>query len=174
MERRTLVLLLLLIAVPLVGGLAADAVFDYFLAARQFLWLLPAVAILAVSAWETKPRETIALIVLAVLLCGDKTFKYFVQPEPNWGAAAAAISVETDRGACLQVMPSNAREIYAYFAPQLAQDPKDCPAVVAAVIPGWSEDGLFEDLSRKGYTKLRTGTVGETSLTIFRRDSGKP
>jgi hypothetical protein len=46
--------------------------------------------------------------------------------------------------------------------------------VVAAVIPGWSEDGLFEDLSRKGYTKLRTGTVGETSLTIFRRDSGKP
>ena len=109
-------LLLLLIAVPLAGGLLADAMFGYFLAVRQFLWVLPAVAILAASAWEARPREAAALVLLAVLVCGYKGARYFTQPEPDWAAAANAIASEVDRGACFRVTPEIARGLYAYGA----------------------------------------------------------
>jgi hypothetical protein len=172
MDRRTLVLLLLLIAVPLCAGVLADAAFGYFLAARQFVWVLPALAILAVSAWNTRPRETAALMAVAVILCGYKSVRYFSQPEPDWQAASAAITAEIDRGACLRVAPSSAHEIYAYFAPHLDETRANCSSVVAAVIPDSGDhdrDAIFEDLLAHGYTKLRTGDVGGTALTVFRR-----
>lgn len=171
MDRPTLVLLSLLIAVPLAAGLLADAVFGYFLAARQFLWILPALAILAASAWETRPRETAVLAAVAVVLCGYKSARYFTEPEADWKSAATAIAAEVDRGACVRVVPPIAQQLYAYFAPQLGQDSGNCSTVVAAAIPEFAHerDALFEDLTRQGFAQLRSGSVGGTSLTIFRR-----
>jgi len=172
MDRPTLTLLLLLIAVPFAAGLLADAVFGYFLAARQFLWILPALAILAASAWETRPRETTALALLAIAISGYKSARYFTQLEPDYEAAAKAIAQEVDRGACFRVVPDISKQLYVYFAPRIAMDSGNCSAVVAAVVPGFSDqdrDVLFNDLTRRGYTKLRTGEVGETAITTFRK-----
>jgi Dolichyl-phosphate-mannose-protein mannosyltransferase len=170
-DKKTKVLLLLLIAVPLVGAVLADAAFGYFLAARQFLWMMPALAILAVSAWDARPRETAALTAIAMLLCGYKSIRYFTQPEPDWQFAATTIAAEVDRGACFRVVPQSAHEIYAYFAPDVDKNSGNCPSVIAAVIPGYSDqdrDVLFNELLDHGYTKLRTGQVGGSSLTMFR------
>jgi hypothetical protein len=172
LDRKALVLLLLLIAVPLLGGLFADALFGYFLATRQFLWVLPAVAILGASAWEARLRETAAIALLAVILCGYKSVRYFTQPEPDWDAAATAIAGEVDRGACFRVTPEIARGLYAYFAPQLDKTPAVCPSVVAAALPSTSEhdrDALIEDLVHGGYAELRTANVGGTFVAVLRR-----
>jgi hypothetical protein len=172
LDRKTLDLLLLLIAVPLLGGLLADALFGYFLAARQFLWVLPAVAILAASPWKARPRETAALALLAVILSGYKSVRYFAQPEPDWSAAATAIAGEVDHGACFRVAPERARGLYAYFAPQLDKNLEDCSSVVAAALPSTSEhdrDALIEDLTHRGYAELRTAMVGGTFVAVLRR-----
>lgn len=172
LDRKAVVLLLLLIAVPLAGGLLADALFGYFLAARQFLWVLPAVAILAASPWVARPRATAALALLFAAVCGYKSVRYFNQPEPDWEAAAKAIASEVDRGACFRVAPEIARGLYAYFAPQLDRRQEACPTVVAAALPFTSQrdrDALIEDLVRKGYAELRTDNVAGTFLAILRR-----
>jgi 4-amino-4-deoxy-L-arabinose transferase-like glycosyltransferase len=172
MDRPILNLLLLLIAVPFAAGLLADAVFGYFLAARQFLWILPALAILAASASQTRPREATAFALIALAICGYKSARYFTQPEPDYAAAASAIAQEVDRGACFRVVPEISRQLYVYFAPQLAMDSGTCSTVVAAVVPGFSDqdrDVLFNDFAQHGYTKIRTGDVGETAITTFRK-----
>jgi len=71
------VLLALLIATVLASALAGDAWFDYFIAARQFIWLLPAVSILAAAAVECYPRAGLALAILLVIVCMRQSVAFF-------------------------------------------------------------------------------------------------
>jgi hypothetical protein len=62
-------LLILLVVAPLVAALAADAAFDYFIAARQFLWILPAIAILVAAELERSTRATRVVAALLLAVC---------------------------------------------------------------------------------------------------------
>jgi hypothetical protein len=46
----------MLIAVPMVSAFVSDALFGYFIAARQFLWVLPAVALLSAAGLQRHTR----------------------------------------------------------------------------------------------------------------------
>lgn len=172
LDRRRLALVLLMIAVPLAGGLIADAAADYFLASRQFLWALPACAILAACELEKRSRAAVLCAVVLVIGCAYSSVKRFTAVEENWQAAAQALAAEVDRGACLSVAPPEARLLYAYFEPRLARDSGDCRTVVAAVAPHTSEKdrtALFQGLSSNGYTEQRTERVGGTSVLLWEK-----
>ena len=70
--RSTKVLLALLVAVPLVGTLAIDAIFDYFFAVRQLIPVLPALALLAAEGLRDLYSRRRALgTILFAALSGD-------------------------------------------------------------------------------------------------------
>lgn len=172
MDRVILTLLLLLIAASLAGGLVADAFLDYFIASRQFMWVLPAVAVLAASAVEKRDRAAVALAVLLAVVCGYASVKRFASVDENWETAARALAAEVDRGACLTVAPQDARRLYVYFVPRLASRTSDCHAVVAAVSPYATERERAElsgDLASQGYVVRRSARVGATSVAVWER-----
>ena len=59
-------LLIVWIATVPIAVLCGDAAFGYFIAARQIIWVLPAVAILAAADIERYPRTGLALAALLV------------------------------------------------------------------------------------------------------------
>jgi hypothetical protein len=58
---RAVLLFVLIAATVVIGVLTADARFNYFLAARQFLWMLPSLAILAAMSVERAERMALVL-----------------------------------------------------------------------------------------------------------------
>jgi len=171
-ERKALALLLLLIAVPLAGALMTDALFSYFVAARQFLWVLPAVAVLAAAGVERGARTDKVLALVLAVLCGYKSVRRFTAAGEDWDAASHALAQETDRGACLMVIPPSSWLVYAYFVPRLAPRSDDCPAVVAAAAPYASAParaGLSRELTGRSYTVRRSRSVGGTTIAVWER-----
>jgi hypothetical protein len=168
-DRPTQAFLLLLIAVPLAGVFTADAVFDYFLAARQLLWLLPPVAILA-SAAQRPAAVVLAVLLLAVSV--HKSALYFASKEEDWDAAARALAVEVDRGACLELANPGTLAYLQLFAPSLGQRPCASSTVVAAITPYSSSrerTALLDRLASEGYAKRSTRRAGGTTLFLLQK-----
>ncbi len=117
--RRTKWLIALLIFTPVAGGLAADAQAGYFIASRQFLWILPAVAILSAAAL-TASRLTIPVFAALLIVCGLQGAKYFRAPHENWQAAANdAARFAQAHAACLATNPPDYLRILGFFRPEL-------------------------------------------------------
>ena len=165
-------LLLLMIAAILVGGLAADALFHYFIASRQFLWALPAVAILAAPAADHTRARWLGFALL--LICAVYSVKYFSRTDEDWPRAVKAITAETGRGACFRAAPSNARAMYAYYAPQLAEEPGDCEGVVTAIpaqTTAKDAGALRQELLDAGYSAGRAESAGGSSIQVWKKES---
>jgi hypothetical protein len=172
LSRSTLTLLASLIFLPIACGLIADAKFDYFIAIRQFLWVLPAVAILAALGIEKAGRAGVVLALALVLICGYNSAKYFSARQENFATAARALVREVQHGACLVVAPPHARPLYEFFAPELKQEPRDCRTTIAAVSPHSTEKDrsiLFRTLANAGYSVARTQQTGGTTLLFLDR-----
>jgi hypothetical protein len=119
---RTRVLLVLLIAVPLVSVFASDAVFGYFLAARQFFWVLPAVAVLA-AGFQRRTHAGFVLLALLSAVSMRQSIRFFTAPHENWQAAGDAIHEKVRSGACLVVAPPEQAYLYEFFQPLLVSCP---------------------------------------------------
>jgi hypothetical protein len=88
LHRRERVLLVLSISTVPVVVLCGDAWFGYFIAARQIIWILPAVAVLAAAAIECYPRTGLALAILLLIVCIRQSVTFFQSPSENWEMAA--------------------------------------------------------------------------------------
>lgn len=165
-------LLGLLIIAPVAFGLAADAWFGYFIAARQFLWVLPAVAILAATAAERRRRATAAIIVLLAVVCLWQNVRFFSTPSEDWQAAANVLAEETARGACLRVAPADHAQFYEFFRPELRGAHCTAPRLILAISPYATADlsraavtGLFRD----GYKQDQDEWIGKSHIVQFHR-----
>ena len=161
-------LLLLMIAATVAGGLIVDATFHYFIASRQFLWVLPACAILAAPALEETRGRWLGIAL--VLICGFYSVKYFANRPEDWPAAVRAVTEETNRGACFQAAPANARAIYAYYAPDLAEPRDGCEKVVAAIPAQTSAEdaaALRRELKDGGYAIKRSSNAGGSAIEVW-------
>jgi mannosyltransferase len=168
-DRPTRAFLLLLIAVPLAGVFAADAIFDYFLAARQLLWILPPAALLA-SAAQRPAGVVLAILLLAV--SAHKSALYFASKEEDWDAAARALAVEVDRGACLALANPGTLPYLQLFAPHLSQAPCASNTIVAAITPYSSSrerTALLDRLAAEGCAKRSTRRAGGTTLVLLQK-----
>src|SRR6185437_14096964 len=86
--------LLSLIAIPIALALAADAASGYFVATRQILWVLPAIALLAAKGLGRANRLAAPLTILLTAVCVWQSYRYFSAPHENWQIAADALAAE--------------------------------------------------------------------------------
>ena len=170
-ERRGKALLLLLIATPLATVFAADAMFNYFLAARQFIWALPAVAILAASGTR-RTRTGPVLLALFGAVCMWQSARFLIAPQENWQAAVDVIVGSTERGTCLTVTPPEQVALYEYFRPNLRRSVCNCSQMLLAITPYSSPEqqkSSIAALRSRGYRPESERLVGGSTLIRFRR-----
>jgi hypothetical protein len=178
--RSTKVLLALLVAVPLVGTLAIDAIFDYFFAVRQLIPVLPALALLAAEGLRDlySRRRALGTILFAALLgtCAVADFRWFLRPREDWQLAASSLKT-VFQSPCILFVPSDSVSIYAFFEPDLTS--RDCskqspPAlrrsVVVALspyIPPAEATATLTKLRSDGRTLLQETTAGGTRILFY-------
>jgi uncharacterized membrane protein len=169
---RNLRFLMLCIAVPVVCGLGADAAFGYFIAARQFIWILPMLAILASAAVERNRRAGLALIALLGAVCVQQSARYFTAPHEDWQTAAGALAKEVNQGACLVVAPPAQARYYEFFQPRLREAHCHAPRMVVSATPySTIEDRqtAIADLIALGYKQESEALVGKSQIITFHR-----
>jgi hypothetical protein len=164
-------LLLWLIAVPLVSVFAADALAGYFAAARQFMWILPATAILAATAVERYRNVGVVLCVLFGIVCIRQSVVFFTAPHEDWQAAAEVIADQVNKGACLVVAPADSARLYQFFRPELSRAHCQASVMVLAITPVSTreqrEDAVAA-LTGQGYTQSSEVLVGRSAVVSFR------
>jgi uncharacterized membrane protein len=170
---RSTAFILLGCAVPAICALGGDYLFDYFVAGRQFLWVLPVVAVLTAASVETAPRFAGSAIVLLLLICLYKDYRYFSSPvNEDWGAAARLLIREQSRGACIEISPADEAPIYQFFEPGLRTGFCDGARVFLAVTPYCSRDEREKSadaLRSRNYRQETEVTVGRSEIVLYAR-----
>ena len=162
--------LLLLIGMPVVLALAVDALFGYFVATRQILWILPPLAVLAAQGIPRNYLYKVAALLAA--FCLWQSFRYFTAPHENWQAAADSLASEARRGACVLVVPREQAYSYEFFRPELAN--AACPAsrTVVAFTPYATDaqrQAAIAALTAQGYAKQSGYSSGKSDIALFSR-----
>jgi uncharacterized membrane protein len=171
LPRDMLTLLVLLIVAPIASAVASDAYFGYFLAARQFLWGLPAAAILAAAAMEHPSRTARTAAALLAIVCIWQNFRFFSDPHENWQAAADVLEDRVEHGDCLMVAPPEHAVLYKFFYPALQRAGCRGNRIVLAVTPYASiaqREAAMTTIASKGYRPERADTVGGSIVAQFR------
>lgn len=166
---RVLSFVALMVAVPMVVILFTDALFDYFIAARQFIWVLPAIAILAAAAVE---KRTGVLLFLLAVIALRQNIVFYTAPKEDWHAAADTIAAKVDLGARLEVAPPEQKTLYTFFRPEL-RNADDGSAAVLAVTPYSTpcfRESAIDKLTREGCQPIQGETVGKSEIILFRCD----
>ena len=166
------ILLSLLIAVPMIVGLAADAWLGYFVAIRQFIWILPALALFAAAGVESKRPSALLLAALLVPVCVWQSYKYFTSRAEDWQGVAAVAKQNTGEDGCFLGVPADHLKYYAFFEPSLKT--KNCGAqtrrVVLAFSPYTTERegaAALNELASRGYSIEKRGKVGSFSIVTL-------
>jgi hypothetical protein len=163
----------LLIATAIGGALAGDAWFDYFIAARQFLWLLPAVAILAAAALEACPRAGIVIAALLMIVCVRQSALFFTAPGEDWQKAADVLADKVGHGECLAVAPPEQASLYAFFHPKLRNGRCGIASrIMLAITPAATSTvsaAAISTLIAAHYYKENEETVGRSRIVYFHR-----
>jgi len=163
-------LLVLLIASAPVMVLCADAAFGYFVAARQIIWILPAVAILTAAAIECHPRVGWGLTALLAIICIRQSIVFYRSPGENWELAAMALAEQVREGNCLAVAPAEQAPLYEFFQPELRTRPCRSGSIVLAITPAATDAQERNALARlvaAGHKVARVKTVGRTRIVLF-------
>jgi 4-amino-4-deoxy-L-arabinose transferase-like glycosyltransferase len=172
LSKSTRVLLAFLIAIPLIGGLLGDFTAGYFAAARQFLWILPAAAILA-SSISTRQVE-IAFAAVLIGIGGVQSYKYFTAPHENWSAAADALVLKSQQGQCVQVVPPENLRLYRFFRSELRETNCQSDRIALVITPATSNQQRDQALTRmleSGYVKTAATFSGMSTIYDFQSRS---
>jgi mannosyltransferase len=128
------------VAIPIIAVFVANATFHYFFAARQLIFILPALTLLfayGITEPRLSGRGQAARILLVAFLAASlyEDVQWFRKPRENWQAAADAINTEVSKGACVQLL-GDSTPVYEFFYPSLAQH--HCEGQSAYVVVGTS------------------------------------
>ncbi|HWR50997.1 MAG TPA: glycosyltransferase family 39 protein [Bryobacteraceae bacterium] len=173
-------LLLLLVIVPAGGALCMDVAFGYFVAIRQMIYILPALALLAAEGIATLyDRSRIAGRILASLLIVvflEYDHRWLTRPREDWAAAAQSLLEQTTvQGACLVFVPSDSAKYYRFFRPSLqgaacsTDDLRSAAVIIRAVspYPTGFDDGQAQ-VAIAGRRRVRHLNVGGTVIEQYR------
>jgi 4-amino-4-deoxy-L-arabinose transferase-like glycosyltransferase len=178
MERRTGLLLAGGILSGVVLGLAIDFRYHFFFAVRQFIFVVPALVLLAVHGL-LEGRRTLVWAALVLLFLGGalaKNFTYFSRPHEDVAGAARLLRDTAAQGPCIAYVPSDDPRLYDVFEPDLAQHQCAWPPTGASIAFAWnihSEAGekrnAMATLAAAGYQPGEQRQAGGTTVTLFRR-----
>ena len=119
-------LLMLWVAVPIVLALIGNALFHYFLAVRQMIFVLPPLCLLA--GFEIEPikiqNSKAAILGFSCLLgiCLFDDVNQFSKPREDWRAAASAIKNLSGPETCVIFVPADSLNLYCVFDQTLSDD----------------------------------------------------
>ncbi len=170
LESRSAWLLVLLVVITFAGGLVTDAAFSYFFAIRQFLWILPALAILAGAEITRGGKIAAALAVVLIFFCVRSSVLFLKDQHENWETASHAIAAEVKDGACLVTPPDGTVRLYRFFEPALPTESRTCSKMVVANSSYTLESdrrALFAQLDAQGYVTRSTREVGGVSIVVL-------
>jgi uncharacterized membrane protein len=170
LEWKSAALLVLLVIITFAGGMATDAAFSYFFAIRQFMWILPALAILAAAEIARGGKAALALTAALIFFCVRSNVLFFHDQRENWEAAAHAIAAQVREGTCLVTPPDGTVRLYRFFEPGLPAESLNCSRIVAALSSYTLESdrqALFFRLNSQGFVKSNSQEVGGTSIVVL-------
>lgn len=179
-SRRCEYLLLgLCVAVPLAAVPLANWAFDYFMAIRQVIYVLPALAVLsaeAITALDGRRRIIgISMAVVLVISALAANLRWFgSSPREDWRAAAELAWGALPPTGCITV-PGGLLENYALFRPELRL--RDCTGrehsevLVAAnpYAPPEQVAAIRRELDASGLRCARVAEAGGTRFLLYRR-----
>lgn len=124
-------LLVACIFVPVICVLAADAIFSYFLAIRQMIFVLPALMLLAadglIAIMASNRQNVVIATAILIVFFGVADIRWLRRPRENWELAAQVIQKLQDRySACTLYASSDSLNYYSFFQPKLENSV--CPA----------------------------------------------
>lgn len=160
-------LLLATAAVPVAAGLLADYWFGYFLAIRQFLWIVPPLAILGAAGFGERRWVGAAAAVFA--LAYDA--RVIARPRENWPEAARAAASLATGTQCIVFVPPDTHLVYNVFAPGIGR--RACrefpsgPLLRATVPQATAEEKARAALP--GWTVRETLDAGGSRLEVLTR-----
>ncbi len=169
-------LLALYLAIPLIGAVAADTLFVYFLAVRQMIFVLAPLAVLFALGIETSLVRgwRVAATLLTIALLGASTYEdihLFYRPHDDFGSAAAILAADPT---CVIYVPGDSRLYYSFFRPELASrdcDLKTAERVTVAVSP-WGRDKtdpVDRRLRDSGLVKRAQQDSSGSVIELYRR-----
>jgi hypothetical protein len=171
-------LLLLSSVIPVICALAVDAVFDYFLAIRQIIFVLPPLALLAgdgLSAlMEAAPRRAIGAIGLLAMVFVGYDVRWLLKPREDWQKAADALeALSLEHKACTLYAPPEALPFYEFFKPRLAgaacESHQAGGSIVLAISPYATDaDRMRAQQFLSDRTMIANRTVGMSTIQVFR------
>jgi hypothetical protein len=115
---KRLLLLWSIVPIPLV--LAANALFHYFFAIRQLLFIVPPLCILAadgLAALQKGWRPCVAAGLLLAACVYD--VRWFTNAKEDWSLSATAAQNLVRPGSCALVIPDHAADLYRLYQPDL-------------------------------------------------------
>jgi 4-amino-4-deoxy-L-arabinose transferase-like glycosyltransferase len=165
-------LVLLISSVPVVV-LCGDAWFGYFIAARQIIWILPAVAILAAAGIEHYRRAGLVLAIMLAIVCLRQSIVFFRAPGEDWKVAANVLADRVRQGNCLLVAPPQHAPLYEFFHPELGSAPCSADSsIVLAITPAATSAQRCisrTKLISAGYRASNATIVGRSEIVLFHR-----
>lgn len=154
------------ITLPTALAVIGDISFNYFLAIRQMIFILPVLALLAACGIETlsgyrRSWATITACALLAVFVGNDVW-FFIRPRENWQAASKTLETLAKNGSCVMFVPGSSAAIYRFFDSTLPghmcqKDLSDIVSVAVAVSPyGDPQQGAdtLSTLQRKGLLRL--------------------
>jgi 4-amino-4-deoxy-L-arabinose transferase-like glycosyltransferase len=174
-------LLLSMAAVSICAPILADAADGYFFAARQLLFALPPIILLAGAGLDrlfAQRRGVLALAGLTVFLIPSaiKDYRDAVVPKDDLAATADRIETELAPDACLLIAPRNEIAYYSFFHPglQLRACPErpDSETVLASDTGQYTtteERAAMSAVLASEYRPERSIRVGRAQITLYRR-----
>ena len=164
------------LAIPLIGAVAADRLFVYFLAIRQMIFVLAPLAILFALGVETSRARgwRLSAWALTFALLGASTYEdihMFFRPHDDFGSAATTLAADPT---CVIFVPEDSRPYYSFFRPELASrdcDLKTARRVGVAISP-WGRDGagpVERRLVESSFVKTAQQDSSGSVIEQFRR-----
>ena len=171
-------LLVLSAVIPVVCALAADEVFDYFLAIRQMIFVLPPLVLLAADAlsalMEAMPWRVVGATCALVAIFVGYDLRWMLKPREDWQKAADALeALSTEHKACTQYAPPEALSLYEFFEPPLANTICESHQAYSPIVLAISPYATNTDRTRaqqllRGRTMLANRAVGMSTIQVFR------
>ena len=175
----TALIMALYIILPLALPVLADAVFGYFFAIRQTIFVLTPLALLTALGLEKtaqhhgKAALAAGILLLAIFVGED--IHFFLKPREDWQAASDLLRKLADRGDCLVFAPANSIDLYRFFDSRLSpgncfSDARSFRAVAVAVSPYESDHQfIIKKLSETGWVKSKELRRQEPKVELYER-----
>ena len=183
LRRSAKAMLLLTILLPIGAALWVDYLFGYFVAIRQAIFILPAVALLAASGVEYIAAKrgvllaaALALLILTTSLVYD--MHWLIRPREDWKTATTVLQRSVDGGACALLAPERTVQIFLFFDPGLlprlyseASDFSQCSRIAVAVMPHdpLASSAIAKQLADQGFRRSQVIFAGDPAVRLFSR-----